>query len=375
MKKNEKNITLIINRGLRDGFAEYTLNKTEFLQKISKFLKEPRKVFLGMGDFLELGDYNNLIDAILLDNQFAQLEAILDKNNRKIAESGEIPFSFFKLAVYFPEFILKETHVDLISIIGQKGRLFPGAMEFIDFARKYDPLVLTAIPYEISIEYIKRLGLSSENLYSTEYNKYKEKPSFFSGGISRFVSGNRRIIEIEKKMSEMNYTFEDVIYIGHGEAGSNTFSNFNSIAFNPPEPIMDRSRFNIYGSTLESIAVLFNFDESMNRYLLSPEFEDSFPSLLVYSEVREKSDSLIRVELEHRRMQENTIGMKIEHSQDSYASLEREIDVLLGASTVNLSEARSIIHSRLQKYIDDPNSLVKDVYNIAKERYKNFCTV
>jgi len=375
MKKKEKNITFIINRGIKDGFVEHNLNKFDFIEKISRYLKKPKKIFLGMGDFLELGDYNNLIDAILLDNQFAQLEAILDKNNRKISESGEIPFSFFKLAVYFPEFILKDISTECISTIGKKGRLFPGAKEFIKLIREFDPLVLTAIPYEISIEYLKRLGLSNENLYSTEYKKYDDRPKIFSGDIQRFVSGNRRIIQIEKKMSEMDLSVDDVLYIGHGEAGSNTFSNFSSIAFNPPEPIMDRSSFNIYGSTLEALAILINYDNNLKNYLLSPDFEESLPSLVVYSEVREKSDSLTRIELEHRQMQENIIGMRIEHSQDSYASLEREVNVLLGASTVNMSEAKKVIHGRLEKYFNDPNALVKDVYSIAKERYKNFCTV
>ena len=73
-------------------------------------------------------------------------------------------------------------------------------------------------------------------------------------------------------------------------------------------------------------------------------------------------------------MQENIIGLKIEHSEDSYASLEREINILLGASTIDMSAVRHHIFSRMQKYIDDPQSLVKLIYNIARERYKSLST-
>jgi hypothetical protein len=96
--------------------------------------------------------------------------------------------------------------------------------------------------------------------------------------------------------------------------------------------------------------------------------------MIVFSHKKEKCKELIEMELEHRQMQENIIGLKIEHSEDSYASLEREINVLLGASTVNISMVRNLIFARMSKYLDDPQSLVRDIYSIAKERYKNFCT-
>jgi hypothetical protein len=99
------------------------------------------------------------------------------------------------------------------------------------------------------------------------------------------------------------------------------------------------------------------------------------PSMVVFSHKKEKNGELINMELEQRHLQENIIGLKIEHSEDSYASLEREINVLLGASTVNISVVRNMIFSRMNKYLDDPQGLVKDIYSIAKERYKNFCTV
>ena len=72
-------------------------------------LKKPKKIFLGMGDFLEVGDYSKLLDSVFYDEGSVHFEKILDKNNRKIAEMGNIPFSFFKLAVYYPEFLLKES--------------------------------------------------------------------------------------------------------------------------------------------------------------------------------------------------------------------------------------------------------------------------
>ncbi len=351
---------------------ENTLTKKEFLKKTSELVKKPKKIFLGMGDFLEIGDYNNLIDAILLNNYFARFEAVLDKNNRKISESGDIPFSFFKLGVYFPEFIFKDLHVDCISTIGKKGRLFPGAKEFIDLIKEFNPLVFTAVPFELSIEYLKRLGLSQENLFSTEYAKKDDDKNIFSGTMDRFVSGDLRIKKIEQEMKEFNYAPEDILYIGRSEAGSATFASLNSIAFNPPGSIMERSKLNIYGSTLESLAVLLNFNSTIEEKVLSEDFDQSFPSLVVYSLVQEKSPDLLKIEFEHRQMQENIIGMKIEHSQDSYASLEREINVMLGASNVNISKARKVIYSRLEKYLFDSKSLVKDVYNLALERYKKF---
>lgn len=373
MKNNKYEI--IINNGIEEGFQVLALDKKTFISYLADYLKKPKKIFLGMGDFLEIGDFNNLIDTVLLDNDVAKLEGVLDKNNRKLSEEGEIPFSFFKLAVYYPDFLLKDVPVECVSTIGKKARLFPGAETFTSYIKEYNPLILTAIPFEISVEYAKRLGLSQKNLVSTEYKKttVNNKP-VFSGEIVRFISANRRIIEIEKTMAEMNLREDDVLYIGRGEAGSSTFSFYNSIAFNPSKNIIDKSRISLYGSTLESLLVFFNFDSEIEKHLLSDEFEENLPSLVVISNNEEKSEELINIELEHRQLQENVIGLKIEHSEDSYASLEREINILLGASTIDMSAVRHHIYSRMQKHIEDPQSLVKLVYNIARERYKSFST-
>jgi hypothetical protein len=373
MNDSRKKYEIIINNGIEEGFQVLTLDKEAFVSSLAGYLKKPKKIFLGMGDFLEMGDFNNLIDAVLLDNDVAKLEGILDKNNRKLSEEGEIPFSFFKLAVYYPDFLLKDVPVECISIIGKKARLFPGAESFTGFIKEYDPLILTAIPFEISMEYAKRLGLGHKNIISTEYKKtvVNNKP-VFSGDIVRFISANRRIIEIEKTMAEMNLREDDVLYLGRGEAGTGAFSYYNSIAFNPSRNIIDKSKISLYGSTLESLLVFFNFDSEIEKHLLSEDFEENLPSLVVISNSKEKSEELINIELEHRQMQENVIGLKIEHSEDSYASLEREINILLGASNVNMSAVRNHIFSRMKQYIEDPQSLVKFIYNIAKERYKNF---
>jgi len=376
MNEKEKTYELIINNGLNDGYERHILDKKSFINESAKLLTRPKKIFLGLGDFLELGDYNNLIDAVLLDQDVAKLEGIIDKNNRKISEEGDIPFSFFKLAVYYPDFLFKDVPVECISTIGRKARLFPGSEVFIRNIKKYNPLVLTAIPYEISIEYMKRMGLGKINLLATEYKKtIVNKKEIFTGDIIKFVSGNRRSLAIEKVMAEMDYRNDDVLYIGRGEAGSNTFTTYNSIAFNPAEGLLSKPKYSLYGSTLESLLVLFNYDNELEDYLMSDQYEENLPSMIVFSRVKEKSRELIDLELEHRQMQENIIGLKIEHSEDSYASLEREINVLLGASTVNISMVRNLIFTRMQKYLDDPQGLVRDIYSIARERYKNFCTV
>ena len=138
---------------------------------------------------------------------------------------------------------------------------------------------------------------------------------------------------------------------------------------------MGKPMFSLYGSTLESLLVLLNYDNELESFLMSDKYEENLPSLIVYSYKKEKNKDLIELELEHRQMQENIIGLKIEHSEDSYASLEREINVLLGASTVNISMVRGLIFNRMHKYIDDPKVLIKDIYSIARERYKNFCAV
>lgn len=376
MNEKIKTYELILNRGIEEGYEKFTLDKKTFISEVSKLITRPKKVFLGLGDFLELGDYNNLIDAVLLDQDVTKLEGIIDKNNRKISEEGDIPFSFFKIAVYYPDFLFKGVPVECISTIGKKARLFPGSEAFIRQIKKYNPLVLTAIPYEISIEYMKRLGLGKINLLATEYKKSSvNNREIFTGDVVKFISGNRRSLAIEKVMAEMNYRNDDVLYIGRGEAGSNTFITYNSIAFNPAEGILSKAKYSIYGSTLESLLVLLNYDNELDDYLASEQYEENLPSMIVFSQKKEKCRELIELELEHRQMQENTIGLKIEHSEDSYASLEREINVLLGASTVNISAVRHLIFTRMKKYLDDPQGLIKDIYSIARERYKNFCTV
>lgn len=376
MNEHEKKYELIINNGPDEGFEHYSLDRLAFIREVSKLLIRPKKIFMGLGDFLELGDYNNLIDAVLLDQEIAKLEGIIDRNNRKISEEGDIPFSFFKIAVYYPDFLFKGVPVECISTIGRKARLFPGSEAFIRQIKKYNPLVMTAIPFEISIEYMKRLGLGGINLLATEYKKsVVNNREIFTGDIVKFISGNRRSLAIEKIMAEMDYRDDDIIYMGRGEAGSNTFTNYNSIAFNPAEGILSKPKYSIYGSTLESLLILFNFDNELEKFLVADQFEGSLPSLIVYSRKKEKCRELIELELEHRQMQENIIGLKIEHSEDSYASLEREINVLLGASTVNINYVRGLILERLSRYIDDPQILVKEIYSIARERYKNFCTV
>jgi len=374
--EEKKKYLFILNKGPEEGYEEFLLSKRDFISMISKYTVEPRKVFLGLGDFLELGDYNNLIDAVLLDQDVAKLEGILDKNNRKISEGGDIPFSFFKLGVYYPDFLLKDVPVECISTIGKKARIFPGAENFIKNIKIYEPLIFTAIPFEISIEYMKRLGLDRSNLIATEYKKsLSSNREVYTGDIVKFVSGNRRSIEIEKKMAELNLTENEILYIGRGEAGSTTFSSYKSIAFNPSRNIINKSNITIYGSSLDSLLVLFNFNSEIEEYLMTESFEDTLPSLVVFSEKKGKSPELVQIELEHRQMQENIIGLKIEHSADSYGSLEREINVMLGASAINISNVRNIIYSRMKKYKEDPQSLVKDVYTIALERYKNLCAV
>lgn len=376
MSNQEKKYELIINHGISDGFERYELTGAQFIDSICRHIKKPKKIFLGMGDFLEIGDYNNLIDALLLDQDIAKLEGILDKNNRKISEESDIPVSFFKLAVYYPDFLLKNVPVEIISMIGKKARLFPGAEYFIRYIKDLSPLIFTAIPFEISIEYVKRLGLTASNILATEYKKsVVNNKEVFTGDIVRFVSGNRRSIAIEKYMAEENIRDDEIVYVGRGEAGSTTFSTYNSIAFNPPRWIMARTCTSIYGSTLESLLPLFNFNGELTDMLLSKQFEESLPSLVVFSSIREKRDELIEIELEHRQMQENIIGLKMENSEDSYGSLEREINVMLGASAINIMAVRNMIFNRLKEYINDPQALVKDIYTIARERYKNLCAV
>jgi hypothetical protein len=83
--KNDPIYTLIYNKGSEKGFEKHELKKKEFLKEASQLLAPPRKIFLALGDFLEVGDYNNLMDNIFFKMDGSLLEDMLDKNNRKIA--------------------------------------------------------------------------------------------------------------------------------------------------------------------------------------------------------------------------------------------------------------------------------------------------
>jgi hypothetical protein len=366
--------TLIINRGNRDGFDIRTLEKKEFLRETSTLLERPKKIFLGLGDFLEFGDYNKLLDSIFFDEEAVQLENILDKINRELSEEGNIPFSFFKLAVYFPDFLLKDVPTTCVSAIGKKSRLFPGAETFVKYIKEYDPLVLTAIPFEIAIEFVKRVGLGEKNLIATQYkvSNNEKNTEVFAGDIHRFISGDRKSIEIEKVMNEKELRDDEVVYIGRGEAGVKTFATVNSVAFNPPENIIPASRITLYGSSLEALLVLFNFEGELEKLLLSEAIEQYLPSLVVYSEVKEKPQELIDIELEHGKMQNNFIGQRIEHSGESYSSVERDIEVAFGGSSIDINAVRRMISERMSIYRKNPQQLVNDISWISRDRYTNF---
>jgi len=368
---------LIINHGIEEGFEHKQLEKRDFIRETARLLGKPKKIFLGMGDFLEVGDYSKLLDSVFYDETGVHFEKILDKNNRKIAEMGNIPFSFFKIAVYYPEFLLKEVPTFCASVIGKKSRLFPGSEVFIRYLKEYDPLILSAIPFEIAIELVTRLGLNKENLISTEYkiaaNELKQE--VYDGEVTRFISGDRKSLEIEKHLGGLNLQDNEIVYIGRGEAGAKTFSSVNSIAFNPSRNIVSESTISLYGSSLESLLVLFNFEGELNTLLASHQWEEYLPSLVVFSEKKEKSEELINIETEHQMWQNNVIGLRIEHAGESYASVEREIDVTFGGSFVDMKQVRSMIAKRMSNYQDNPQELVKEVYHIALQRYKNFCTV
>ncbi len=368
--------TLVINHGKEKGYELKTLDKKNFLRQTSSLLKKPRKLFLGLGDFLEIGDYNQLLDSIFFDEEAVGLENILDSVNRKLSVEENIPFSFLKLAVYYPDFLLKDIPIPCVSAIGKKSRLFLGAETFVKYIKEYDPVVLSAIPYEITIEFIRRLGLSEENLISTEYkiDKSDRKYRVYSGDINRFVSGNRKSIEIEKYMAKEDLKDEEIVYIGRGEAGVNTFSTVNSIAFNPSLSVIPVSRITLYGSSLESLLVLFNFDGELEKFLLADHVEEYLPSLVVYSDVKDKSEELINIELEHRRLQNNIIGQRIEHSEESYNTVQRDIEITYGGSTVNINEVRHMIRERMRKYKRDPDKFIREISAIAKKRYKSFHT-
>ena len=365
---------LIYNFGKEKGFEKCSFEKKDFLRETAKLIKEPKKIFLGLGDFLEIGDYNKMMDSVFFDEDGVKFENILDSNNRKISLEGNIPFSFFKIAVYFPDFLLKDVPTSCISAIGEKARLFPGAENFVKNIKKYDPLVLTAMPHEIALEFVKRVGLGEENLIATSYKIKKDRLNrdVYAGDINRFISGNRKSIEIERFMNEKSLRDDEVVYIGRGEAGVRTFSTVNSIAFNPSKNIIPESRITVYGSSLESILILFNFDGSLTRHLASDIAEGFLPSLVVFSDVKEKSDELIELELHHRRLQSNIIGQRIEHAGESYESVERDVEVAFAGSSININEVKKIINERMKSYRSKPQDLVKKIYDITRLRYNNF---
>jgi phosphoserine phosphatase len=368
---------LIINHPRQKGFESIKLEKKDYLKEVSYLLKEPKKIFIGLGDFLEIGDYSTLIDNIFFDTEGIKIENILDNSNRRISSEGEVPFSFFKLAVYFPDFLLKDVPTSCISVIGEKSRLFPGAETFVKFIRPYDPLVLTAMPLEIAIELVKRVGLNENNLLATDYKKKRDKlnKEVYAGDVIRFVSGDRKSLVIEKYLHENNLRNDEVVYMGRGEAGVKTFSQVNSIAFNPFDNIIPESKITLYGSSLVSLLVLFNFNGVLDDILLSEQFEEFMPSLVVYSALREKSPELIDIEIHHRNMQNNIIGQRIEHSGVSYKSVEREIDVEFAGSSININQVKRMVTDRMQDYKNNPGELVKKIYDMALVRYKNFCAV
>jgi len=370
----EQTYDLIINHGIEEGFEKKTFTRKDFIDEISNLLKPPKKIFLGLGDFLEVGDYNKLMDSALFSEDSMKLESVLDKNNRRIAEEGEIPFSFFKLAVYFPDFLLKDIPTYCVSMIGQKARLFPGASNLVKHLSEYDPVILTALPYEIAIEISERSGMKKDNLISTEYKIHQNENNkrVYAGDIQKFISGDRKRIEIWKIMTRLGLKDDEIFYLGRGEAGVKTFSAINSIAFNPSQNIIPASNVTLYGSSLESLLVLFNFNGRLNKILQSNVAEEYIPSLVVYSEKKEKSEELVDIELEHLRYQNNIIGQRIENSGESYKSVERELEVAFTSTTIDIKEVKEIIHRRLKNYVNSPDEFVKKIYQIAKARYKTF---
>jgi len=211
-------------------------------------------------------------------------------------------------------------------------------------------------------------------MISTEYRitRVDGVRNVYSGDVSRFISGDRKSIEIGKIITRQNIPYNDILYIGRGEAGVKTFSAVNSLAFNPTRNIMPVSNITLYGSSLESLLVLFNQDESLNRVLFSQPAEEYLPSLVVYSEKKEKSAELIDIECEHLRFQANIIAQRIEDSGESYKSVERDLEVAFSSSAIDIKEVREIIHRRLRTYLDHPDEFVRKIYQIAKARYKTF---
>jgi len=364
--------TLVLNRGREEGFELKELEREDFIRETSRLLPRPKKIFIGLGDFLEIGDYNNLLDSIFFEKEGVKYENLLDSINRVVSGEGKIPSSFMKLAVYFPDFLLKGIPTYCVSTIGKKSRLFPGARNFVKYIHEYSPLVLTAMPYEIAIEFVKRVGLGEDNLISTMYKVTSDEHSrrIYAGDIERFISGDRKSLEIEKRMAAEDLSEDDVVYIGRGEAGVKTFSTVSSIAFNPADTIIPVSKITIYGSSLESLLVLFNFDGELERYLTSQPMEEFMPSLVVFSEKRGKSDELMEIESTHRRLQNNIIGQRIEHAGESFDSVERDIEVEFGGSAIDIKKVRGLISDRMRRYENNPDDFVREVYDIARERYK-----
>jgi hypothetical protein len=231
------------------------------------------------------------------------------------------------------------------------------------------------MPYEIAIEFVRRVGLGDDNLISTVYRVEMDdhKRNIYAGGIERFISGDRKSIEIEKRLAGENLKETDVVYMGRGEAGVKTFHTVNSIAFNPSDSIIPVSKITLYGSSLESLLVLFNFEGELDRYLLSNQYEEFLPSLVVFSEKREKAPALIALEKEHRRLQNNIIGQRIEHEGESYYSVERDIEVEFGASTFDIKKVREEIGTRMERYHQNPDEFANKVYVMAQERYRSMC--
>lgn len=366
--------TLVQSHGAGGGYHIQELDRKNFILQLRNHLIPPQKVFLGMGDFMEVGDYSQLIDTVLFDRDGVMFENILDRNNRKMSLTGEVPFSFFKLAVYYPDYLLRDVPTTVISAVGSKARLFPGAESFVQYIRDYDPMILSALPWEMAVEFVRRLGLSDSSLISTRYRvaMNENKREVYSGGVERFISGDRKILEIEKYMEKNALSPRDILYIGRGEAGTRTFATVNSIAFNPSLGVIPESPVTLYGSSVEALLVLFNFTGELDRYLLSDAMEPNLPSMVVFSDARDKAPELIELELKHLRLENNIIGQRLEHTADSFPSMQQEIEISFGGTSINLQEVREMISRRMNVYRKNPQELVRRIYNIARERYKNF---
>jgi len=369
----EQKYIIAINKGPDKKFEKIELKRKDFIFKIKELFPKPKRIFLGMGGFLEIGDYSRLLDSVFIEQNSINYETLLDKTNRELSENESIPFSFFKLGVYFPDFILKDVPTYCASAIGRKARLFPGASMFIKNILSYDPLILSALPSEVGAEIIGRTGIPDKNLISTEYSKKTDERNrlVFSGGLDKFISGDRKSLEIEKQMAINNLKKSDVVYIGQGEAGVDTFSSVNSIAFNSSKVLMKRAGITLYGSSLESLLVLFNHEEKLNRYILSSLYESHLPSLVVFSEGLEKSKELLDLEIKHCRYQENILAQRIELSGESFNSVVNELYLEFGASSVNIREIRQMITKRIACYKQNSQKLVDNIHEIAKKRYKS----